>query len=94
MSSTEYRVVRHYPEDGKMLHTIHQVVYDKAGNPISLSVPIEASSENAEGLMHTLIHMLGALTKPIIDSKVFTPLTDSKSVDTAFDLLQPKNKNV
>lgn len=86
---TEFRLILHTAASGAM-YRIHEVTVNEKGEVAGISAPIVPEHESPETLTHILIHMLGALTKPVLDGKVFLS-ESSKSVDTAFDLIRPKN---
>ena len=91
MDNIEFRVVRHVDAAGKERFCIHQVQFDSAGVPNAISEQLAVEHESVETLTHILIHMLGSLTKEVIDyNKAFVKSEVDTSVDAAFNLIQPK----
>ena len=68
-----YRVVKHIVEDSKCFQ-IHEVHYDKENNPEAIAeegcVPF---GDTTEELSRAMIHMMSALTKPVLDATLFSP---------------------
>lgn len=83
--SWNHRVIKK-TVDGEEMFTIHEVYYDDQGNPESVTKnPVPAFGNNVEELSHNLIHMLSALTKPILDYTMFEE--NKKTGETTNDAL-------
>ena len=94
--SWNYRVIEHEDEDVKF-YQIHEVYYDKDGNPESMtedaSLPF---GDNVEELNHTLIYMISALTKPVLPYTMFDEEHDKdvkKTIDKTLGLLNVRPKD-
>ena len=84
--SWNHRVIRNVV-DGEETFTIHEVYYREDGYPESVTEnPVPAFGTNVEELTHNLVHMMSALTKPVLDFTMFedndtTGDTTNKTMD-------------
>ena len=88
---TEYRLILHTSVSGEQIYKVHELTLNDSGEIVKISEPITPQHESPEVLTHILIHMLGALTKPVVDGKLVFNNNISKSVDDAFNMLKKKN---
>ncbi len=87
-----YRVVKHTHEDGEEFYQIHEVFYKNEQPDMITEKGITPFGENLEELSHSMIYMLQALTKPVLDAKIFEKDENpKKTIDTTLGLLK---KNV
>ena len=78
--SWNHRVVKN-EKDGEVFYAIHEVYYDDDGNPHSITEnPIPAFGKDITEITHNLIHMMSALTKPVLDYTMF--IDKKKTGDT------------
>lgn len=87
--SWNYRVVKHI-NDKEELFQIHEVYYNDDGNPEMITETGSSPfGENIQDLSHTMIHMLSALTKPVLDAKMFAPDPEPrKTIDKTLGMLK------
>ena len=88
LMSWNFRVVKHSYKDDDVFQ-IHEVYY-KNGQPDMITengmVPF---GENEEELKVCMIHMMQALTKPILDAKIFEKDPDpKKTIDQTLGMLK------
>tara|TARA_B100000900_G_C20517874_1_gene690869 strand:- start:277 stop:555 length:279 start_codon:yes stop_codon:yes gene_type:complete len=88
-----YRVIRHVDKDTKEeTFQIHEVFYKNDQPNMITEEGIVPFGETVEELQHSMIHMLQALTKPVLDAKIFENDTNpKKTIDQTLGLLK---KNV
>lgn len=86
----DYRVVKHRTSIAECVYSIHQVHYDADGNPVSCSADaVIPSAATAQELGNLMIHMISALSKPVLDYSLFMPDPDPKSsTNSAIDMLR------
>ncbi len=89
---TEFRLILHTLPSDKTVYRIHELYLNDNDEIVKISEPVTPQHESSEVLTHILIHMLGALTKPVVDGKLVFSNNISDSIDDAFELM--KNKNV
>ena len=83
--SWNYRVIKHAEEQ----FSIHEVYYDEEGNPQSMTVnPVSAFGETLEELKDDALLISVALTKPVLDAKMFD---NDDSIRKAIDLIKGHN---
>jgi len=90
--SWNYRVIKHVYEEEEFFQ-IHEVYYDDNENPHSMTEEgIVPYGDTTEELSRSMIHMMGALIKPVLDAKSFGPDPDpNATISTTLGLL---NKNI
>jgi hypothetical protein len=72
MANWNFRVVRKKEANGEITFNIHEVYYDKHGNPEFYSgSPMEPSGGSVQELRTQVIRMLKALDQPILKSEDF-----------------------
>ena len=91
MNQTDIKVFRRQGSDGDFYFTVNQVEVDTAGNVVAISDDI-VNASTTEELLHLVIHMLSAFTKPVIDANVLVQPEQSyaESVDAALALMRHK----
>lgn len=94
--SWNYRVVKH-EQDDMVFYTIHEVHYDENGEAIAYTEnAVPAFGEDHQELKDSLIHQMGALTKPVLDAKIFEKVTPNEAekyaTKTAIDILKCSTK--
>ena len=73
----EYRVVRYHNKESTEF-TVELVEFDKQNNPIKIMANTNiVTSKNLADLNSLLVHYVSALTKPVVDSKLFVDDEDS-----------------
>ena len=83
--SWNYRVIKHAEQQ----FSIHEVYYDEEGKPHSMAVdPVSAFGETLEELKDDSLLISVALTKPVLDVKIFD---NEDSIQQAIDLMKGKN---
>lgn len=87
--SWNYRVIKHVA-DGEEFYQIHEVYYNDENNPASITEEgIVPFGETTEELSHTLIHMMSALTKPVLNATMFTNDPEpNKTIDKTLGMLR------
>jgi hypothetical protein len=90
---TEFRLILHTLPSGEGIYRIHELALNENDDIVKVSDAITPQHESSEVLTHILIHMLGALTKPVVDGKLLFSNNISSSIDTAFELMK-STKNV
>lgn len=90
---TEFRLILHTLPTGEGIYRIHELALNENDEIVRISEPITPQHESPEVLTHILIHMLGALTKPVVNGNMLFSNNISDSIDDAFELLKP-TKNV
>lgn len=88
--NTDFRLLLHSMPDGTSVYKIHEVTFSNEGEVLQISAPILPQHSSAETLTHILIHMLGALTKPVLDARTVLSTDINNSVDDALALMQPR----
>jgi len=82
----EYRVVR-YHTDKSTEFTVELVEFDKSNNPKQIVANTNIiTAKSLTDLNSILIHFVSALTKPVVDSKLF--VDDEDSFTKAQELLK------
>lgn len=91
MNQTDIKVFRRQRDNGEFYFTVNQVEVDTSGNVVAISDDI-VSASTTEELLHLVIHMLSAFTKPVIDASVLTQPAQSyaDSVDAALAQMRQK----
>ncbi len=91
MNQTDIKVFRRQRDDGGFYFTVNQVEVDTSGNVVAISDDI-VNASTTEELLHLVIHMLSAFTKPVIDASVLTQPKQSytDSVDAALAQIRQK----
>jgi hypothetical protein len=91
MNQTDIRVFRRQRPDDNFYFTVNQVEVDSTGNVVAISDDL-VSADSTEELLHLVIHMLSAFTKPVIDASVLTQPKQSyaDSVDAALAQISQK----
>lgn len=91
MNQTDIRVFRRQRPDSNFYFTVNQVEADSTGNVVAISDDL-VSADSTEELLHLVIHMLSAFTKPVTDASVLTRPEQSyaASVDAALELMRQK----
>ena len=83
--SWNYRVIK----NAEQQFSIHEVYYDEEGKPHSMTVdPVSAFGETLEELKDDSLLISVALTKPVLDVKIFD---NEDSIQQAIDLMKGKN---
>ena len=88
--SWNYRVIKHAEQQ----FSIHEVYYDEEGKPHSMTVdPVSAFGETLEELKDDLLLISVALTKPVLDAKMFDKKMSTNDAEkyvtnTAIDILK------
>lgn len=63
-----HRIIKHVQPNGEPYLAIHEVIYDKVGNPTSYTLePTPVIGEGVENLIWTLNRMRACLKDPILD---------------------------
>jgi hypothetical protein len=87
MSLWNYAVVKE-TVSGKTLYSVRKVYYNDSGKPESCDdEPVGLQFEQLQDMSDNLIHILGALTRPIIDLDQAKPSV-RESVNQALELLK------
>jgi|TARA_R110001592_G_scaffold80731_4_gene240195 hypothetical protein len=82
-----YRVIQHTDNTANSIYyQIHEVYYDSDENPTSMTVNgVSPFGESTEELSHSMIHMMGALTKPVLDVKIFDTIERTEDTKLAVE---------
>lgn len=94
MLITDYRVIKHSVKN-KDSFFIASVIYDDCGNPTNYTKLSDLEAESPENLAFLSIHVMSALTKPVVDVKMFQPVAFTDQSKTILDKIKNTgNKNV
>ena len=90
--SWNHRVVKHKSEDG-VFYSIHEVYYEDDVPVAFTERPVPAMGESHEDLMKDMINQMSALTKPVLDAKMFDKKMSTNDAEkyvtnTAIDILK------
>jgi len=87
----DYRVIQHTDR-----YSVHQVYYDEQGEAVGfVPEPAQPVGETVEQLSHNLIHLMGALTKPVIASdQLLKQQHRDHTVKTALDIARTGKSDV
>tara|TARA_R110002074_G_scaffold318561_1_gene488915 strand:- start:771 stop:1058 length:288 start_codon:yes stop_codon:yes gene_type:complete len=82
-----YRVIRHVDtKSDEVYYQIHEVYYDTNKNPESMTENgIAPYGENTEELSHSMIHMMSALTEPVLDAIIFSRMERTEETKLAVE---------
>lgn len=84
-----YRVIQHTDNTANTIYyQIHEVYYDNDSdeNPTSMTVTgVSPFGESTEELSHSMIHMMSALTKPVLDVKIFDTIERTEETKLAVE---------
>ncbi len=90
MKDTDYRVV-HWHENGKDRYAVHQVFYDKKGNPQRIAnESISLESDNIDVLKDQQFHIAAAFLQDMLPGQLYG---SSLSSDSTGDILRTFFKN-
>lgn len=86
----DYRVVKSVDSSGSTTYGIYQINYDENDIPKQCSAEsISPVAADIESLSHTLIHMMGAFTRPVLDIAAFIPDTNpEQTIDAALNMMR------
>lgn len=87
MDIWDYRVIKRGNSYG-----IYEVHYNNEGYPASAGAqPVTVENSDIPTLTSTCVHIISALTKPVLDFKIFEHEADThKSTTSALDMLKAK----
>lgn len=92
MLITDYRVLKDSLQN-KDSFFIASVIYDDLGNPSNYTKLSELEADTPENLAFLSIHVLSALTKPVIDVKIFEPVKFTEQSKTILDKIKNTGTN-